>query len=995
MSYSQGGKKTQKAFSFDKVFGMYSTQEEVFESVVKPIVQEALEGFNCTIFAYGQTGTGKTHTMEGDIHNEENAGIVPRSVKAILEQLEASGSEFTIRVSFLELYNEELQDLLVPGTSDKKLKLCEDVKKGVVCQNLEEITVLNVSDIFDILQRGIQQRQTAATLCNKNSSRSHSIFTLKIMIKETSVDGEEVVRNGQLNLVDLAGSECVGRSGAKNDRAREAGSINQSLLTLGRVITALVEHHGHIPYRDSKLTRILQESLGGKAKTCIIATLSPSQGAVEETLSTLDYANRAKNIKNQPTANQRLTKKVVLKEYCAEIEELRQQLQLTREKNGIYVDPKKFYAMETQLSTQENMIAECESALRARNEEIKKHKAEKEEFNGKIESLQNVVESTKAELGIVSQSLTETQVSLEEVKIELKASDAVIGEQVQTETKLQEQGSQLQQEVSSRREDVDKLLSKIDRIASNEQVRSLETQKFISSVAEENKNLLDGIETMISISNDQSKLLCSGVAVMLKKGRDTCSTLQTSINGALSTLIDDAKTANSKMTSSCEGLESHLNVTNKNLGETLQNLQIQLSSWIGEVDSSMKQIQIHLDSQQKQYETLSNDIIVQLGSSTEVSASFAKLHEELSAEAAEKIVSLKKETKDCILAFEAESKERTEVASKALNEQAGVLQETMAKMMQDMLQKSLSALADNSTATTKFCQSIDTVNENRLSALEKLNSNISSKTIEIVADLQNKANASASNTTASINELKENKNNIENMVSSINDTVGDKRRILDQTVNSLVEKVNTAIVDGCGVVHEISEVASSTLKDVVTATETMNTSSSDAVNSFVKFMDNEGETVCSKLGECFSELESNLSTEKSRINDIEVSVKNYTDAMDGMTLKPTGQTPKKQVFSDSVLAKLSVTRSHEIIRTEIKRKQTSEQSEETFEPIESAAIVVDFPKENEENVVNENSNPQLQSTKGKAKSKLTKSKSVMEPAKESEEVIRARSSSVV
>jgi kinesin family protein 11 len=164
--------------------------------------------------------------MEGDIHSEEHAGIVPRSVKAILEQLEASDSEYTIRVSFLELYNEELQDLLTTN-NEKKLKLCEDLKKGVVCQNLEEVTVQNVGDIFEILQKGIFQRQTAETLMNKNSSRSHSIFTMKIMIKECNVDGEEVVRHGQLNLVDLAGSECIGRSGAKNDRAREAGSINQ------------------------------------------------------------------------------------------------------------------------------------------------------------------------------------------------------------------------------------------------------------------------------------------------------------------------------------------------------------------------------------------------------------------------------------------------------------------------------------------------------------------------------------------------------------------------------------------------------------------------------------------------------------------------------------------------------------------------------------------------------------------------------------------------
>ena len=271
-------------------------------------------------------------------------------------------------------------------SGEKKLKLCEDVKKGVVCQNLEEITVLSVTDIFEILQRGIQQRQTAATLCNKNSSRSHSIFTMKIMIKESNVEGEEVVRHGQLNLVDLAGSECIGRSGAKDSRAREAGSINQSLLTLGRVITALVDHHGHIPYRDSKLTRLLQESLGGKAKTCIIATLSPSQSAVEETMSTLDYAYRAKNIKNQPTLNQRMTKKVVMKEYFAEIETLKAQLMQTREKNGVYVEPAEFYGMESRLAMQENQITECEAALKQRVDELKYVKTEKEDLAVRLEA---------------------------------------------------------------------------------------------------------------------------------------------------------------------------------------------------------------------------------------------------------------------------------------------------------------------------------------------------------------------------------------------------------------------------------------------------------------------------------------------------------------------------------------------------------------------------------------------------------------------------------
>lgn len=207
VSYGSGAKRQGKTFSFDRVFGQYSTQDQIFDSMVRPIIDETLAGFNCTIFAYGQTGTGKTHTMEGNISIPEEAGIVPRAARSIIEQLEASGAEFTIRVSFLELYNEELQDLLAEGAnSNAALRLCEDTKKGgVVCQNLEEISVLTHSDIFEILQRGIKRRQTAETLMNKNSSRSHSIFTLKIMIKEMNIDGEDVVRHGQLNLVDLAG----------------------------------------------------------------------------------------------------------------------------------------------------------------------------------------------------------------------------------------------------------------------------------------------------------------------------------------------------------------------------------------------------------------------------------------------------------------------------------------------------------------------------------------------------------------------------------------------------------------------------------------------------------------------------------------------------------------------------------------------------------------------------------------------------------------------
>merc|ERR1712142_1249783 len=230
----------------------------------------------------------------------------------------------------------EIFDLLSAADDITRLRLYEDsTRKGsVIIQGLEEVQVHSKREVYQILEKGSDKRKTAETLMNAHSSRSHTVFTVTVHIKEASLMGEEVLRIGKLNLVDLAGSENVGRSGAKDARAREAGNINQSLLTLGRVISCLVERAPHIPYRESKLTRLLQDSLGGRTKTSIIATISPAGINLEETLSTLDYAHRAKNITNKPEVNQKLSKKAVLKEYTEEIERLRKDLLNLREKNG-------------------------------------------------------------------------------------------------------------------------------------------------------------------------------------------------------------------------------------------------------------------------------------------------------------------------------------------------------------------------------------------------------------------------------------------------------------------------------------------------------------------------------------------------------------------------------------------------------------------------------------------------------------------------------------
>src|ERR1700733_11462448 len=348
-----------KTYHFDKVFSPAADQAIIFDDVVTPILEEMLAGYNCTIFAYGQTGTGKTYTMSGDMADtlgllSDAAGIIPRVLYWLFQRLETDQIECSVKCSFIELYNEDLRDLLSID-DNVKLKIYDDAsKKGhsaTMVQGVEESQIKTAGAGIRLLQTGSYRRQVAATKCNDLSSRSHTVFTITTYIKKAGDSGEDFICAGKLNLVDLAGSENIQRSGAEKKRASDAGLINMSLLTLGRVINALVDKSSHIPYRESKLTRLLQDSLGGRTKTCIIATISPARSNMEETLSTLDYAIRAKSIRNRPEINQRMTRNALLKEYVGEIERLKADLLAAREKNGI------FFSEETwnQLSTEQEI----------------------------------------------------------------------------------------------------------------------------------------------------------------------------------------------------------------------------------------------------------------------------------------------------------------------------------------------------------------------------------------------------------------------------------------------------------------------------------------------------------------------------------------------------------------------------------------------------------------------------------------------------------------
>ncbi|KAA8894875.1 P-loop containing nucleoside triphosphate hydrolase protein [Sphaerosporella brunnea] len=462
-----------KIYTFDRTFGPEADQQRIYDHVVAPLLNEVLDGYNCTIFAYGQTGTGKTYTMTGDMSDNfgsyaDFAGIIPRVLYKLFERFGKVDGDRSVKCSFIELYNEELRDLLSVEDT-QKVKIFDAANgKGVVVQGMEETYIMSAAQGVKLLQTGSDKRQVAATKCNDLSSRSHTVFTITISAKLIAEDGEVLVRTGKLNLVDLAGSENIGRSGAENKRAREAGMINQSLLTLGRVINALVDKSSHIPYRESKLTRLLQDSLGGRTKTTIIATISPAKINLEETMSTLDYAARAKDIQNKPQVNQLLNKKTVIAEFVADIERLKSALHAARLKNGIFLPQEEFSRLNETIELQKADVEEAK-----REEEILQNQITRlrEQFENTMRELldtRSSLEEQTKHLQEAKEILQNTELSLAQTTSRLEEETILRKAHQKTEKELSLAGNDLLSTARATTADIDGLRAKIGRMANVE-----------------------------------------------------------------------------------------------------------------------------------------------------------------------------------------------------------------------------------------------------------------------------------------------------------------------------------------------------------------------------------------------------------------------------------------------------------------------------------------------------------------------------------------------
>jgi len=346
----------EQTYAFDFAFDKNSTQTTVFENSTKFLIEGVVNGYNATVFAYGATGAGKTYTMLG---TETNPGIMPLTLKELFTKVKQfkNEREYKLKFWYLEIYNENIRDLLrfmnqANSNSNniveenESLDLREDPIKGIIVSNITEVNVNNSNDMLKILKRGNRNRTQEATGANETSSRSHAILQVAIEYKDKNSGIDFEVKYSKLSLIDLAGSERASATQNRGIRLIEGANINRSLLTLGNCINALCDAMSkgikkpYIPYRDSKLTRLLKDSLGGNARTVMIANVSPSINTFDDTYNTLKYANRAKNIKTVVTRNV-LNAQYHISNYVNiinnlknEISQLRQQL-ISKNKNSI------------------------------------------------------------------------------------------------------------------------------------------------------------------------------------------------------------------------------------------------------------------------------------------------------------------------------------------------------------------------------------------------------------------------------------------------------------------------------------------------------------------------------------------------------------------------------------------------------------------------------------------------------------------------------------
>ncbi|GMH87098.1 hypothetical protein TrVE_jg10935 [Triparma verrucosa] len=633
-----GSRQQRSSYEFDNVFGMYSTQEEVFNSTLRPVIKDVLNGFESTVFAYGQTGTGKTHTMEGSITEEQQQGIIPRSAASIFEQLkDECYISHEVTCQYLEIYNEELCDLFVDNTKKKeqeKLSIM-DSKGGVFCAGLSKQPVSSAADVLTQMEKARTQRRIGETKMNKQSSRSHCLFTLNVKAKKQYPDGVMEV-NGKLHMVDLAGSECAKSASmdkadkASATRERERMNINRSLLTLGRVISCLKEQsekknsNVRVPYRDSKLTRVLQESLGGRCKTVIIATLSPSVSAIEESISTLNYAQSANSIVNKPVATSYLS--VGGGSGTAG--------SMGKQAEGGSQSLEHWHEMECRLQYMQAQVEEAQGALARKHMQQQEIVARAEAAEKKSEELTESLKETQLQLSKSFFSLKSTQNTEEKMSevvkalfSTLKASvcdgntlHASLSSNIEHEKECRSQAKSFSTSASALTEEVKQEIMSLNEAVTSHLNASLASSNAtferqttnLESVAKLNSSVKENVSSFkvnaTSVLTDDVMTVCSNIQnsteekvnAIVKTFEDGERLLETEIDQGVKEAESKAETLSSAhtstFTSKCDAALSKDTDTLKATAATLNGIQSNLSSALEATNEKKATIVSELDT---------------------------------------------------------------------------------------------------------------------------------------------------------------------------------------------------------------------------------------------------------------------------------------------------------------------------------------------------------------------------------------------------------------
>lgn len=505
-----------KVFVYDKVFKPNTTQEQVYMGAAYHIVQDVLSGYNGTVFAYGQTSSGKTHTMEGVIGDQTMQGIIPRIVQDIFNHIYTMDTEleFHIKVSYFEIYNEKIRDLLDPEKVN--LSIHEDKNRVPYVKGATERFVGSPDEVLQTIEDGKSNRMVAVTNMNEHSSRSHSVFLITVK-QEHQATKKQLA--GKLYLVDLAGSEKVSKTGAQGTVLEEAKNINKSLTALGIVISALAEGtKSHVPYRDSKLTRILQESLGGNSRTTVIICASPSHFNEAETKSTLMFGQRAKTIKNVVQINEELTAEEWKRRFEKERDKVTRlstmiqalNLEITRWRGGERVTEAEWINLSdsagllavsetpTDSSTpsmERSMIAPAPPMLTSvtgpiTDEEKKKYEEERVKLYQQLDEKDDEIQRVSQEH--------------EKLKAQVLLQDESIQAMRENEETLREELVRIQKESDDKQNETKEMISAIEDIAVQLEVRNAEYEKLkkeLEIVMEENQQLEDSSSQATSALN--------------------------------------------------------------------------------------------------------------------------------------------------------------------------------------------------------------------------------------------------------------------------------------------------------------------------------------------------------------------------------------------------------------------------------------------------------------------------------------------------------------